>query len=233
MLRPSRTTIAASISQFLPAANRPMTKTSLSLVLLLVLTSFAAAQMRVGFGHGGFGNHGFNGGFGHGRGFPGGAAYVGDPFFYSDYYTAGSMASVPSQPIVIVQPSPSVATTPEPKSDPLMIELQGDHYVRLSGQANRNEPISVSFPAAESEPSAEANLPPAVLVYRDGHREEVSDYVIANGTLYSRTDYWEQGSWTKNIQLSALDIPTTIKVNQQSGVRFVLPSGPNEVVTRP
>ena len=232
MLRLSRTTIAASTLQFLPAANRPMTKTSLSLVLLLILTSFAAAQMRVGFGHGGFGNRGFNGGFGHARGFQGGA-YLGDPFFYSDYYTAGSMASVPSQPIVIVQPSPAATSTPEPKSDPLMIQLQGDHYVRLSGQANRTEPVSVSFSAAGSVHSAEATLPPAVLVYRDGHREEVSDYVIANGTLYSRTDYWQQGSWTKNIQLSALDISTTIKVNQQSGIRFVLPSSPNEVITRP
>jgi hypothetical protein len=51
--------------------------------------------------------------------------------------------------------------------------------------------------------------------------------------MYARGDYWRDGYWTKNIQLSALNISATLKTNQDHGVKFVLPAGPNEVVTRP
>ena len=76
-------------------------------------------------------------------------------------------------------------------------------------------------------------LPPAVLVFRDGRREEVSDYTIMNGTMYSKADYWTSGSWTKKIQIADLDVPATVKINQERGVKFVLPASPNEVVMRP
>jgi hypothetical protein len=72
-----------------------------------------------------------------------------------------------------------------------------------------------------------------VLVYRDGHHEQVFDYVIANGNLYARGDYYRDGFWTKTVQLSALDIPATLRANSDAGVKFMLPSAPNEVVTRP
>ncbi len=74
---------------------------------------------------------------------------------------------------------------------------------------------------------------PAVLVFRDGHREEVSEYTIADGALYTRTDYYTAGSWNRQIELSALNLPDTVKSNQSRGVRFQLPSSPNEVIVRP
>jgi hypothetical protein len=221
--------IAASTSRFLPVHSvRRAPGWLISALVVLLLAGVAPAQ-RGGFGfggHGGFGGAGFGRGFAHERG----GAVFGYPFLYDDYYVSGSMASLPGQPIVIVQPSSVAASAPEPKADPLMIELQGDHYVRVSGQTSSSKQPAATL---RSEPTPQGELPPAVLVYRDGHTEQVSDYVIANGTLYSRADYWEQGSWTRNIQLSALDLRATIATNQASGVKFVLPSGPYEVVTRP
>ena len=76
-------------------------------------------------------------------------------------------------------------------------------------------------------------LPPTVLVYRDGHKEEVSDYTITSGTIYSKADYWSSGSWTKKIQIADLDVPATLKLNQERGLKFVLPASPNEVIMRP
>ena len=75
-----------------------------------------------------------------------------------------------------------------------------------------------------------AELPPAVLVYRDGHREEVADYAIANGVIYVRANYWQNGYWTKHIPLAALDPAATMQDNQQRGVKFMLPSAPNVVI---
>jgi len=51
--------------------------------------------------------------------------------------------------------------------------------------------------------------------------------------IYARGNYWQDGYWTKNIEISALNLPATIQVNQDNGVRFTLPAGPSEVVTRP
>ncbi|HTU42661.1 MAG TPA: hypothetical protein VMF10_13205, partial [Candidatus Aquilonibacter sp.] len=58
-------------------------------------------------------------------------------------------------------------------------------------------------------------------------------YSIANGILYAQGDYYTDGYWNKKIDLSALDVPETLQANADHGVKFVLPSSPNEVVTRP
>jgi hypothetical protein len=72
-----------------------------------------------------------------------------------------------------------------------------------------------------------------VLVFRDGRKEEVSSYTIMSGTIYSKADYWSSGSWTKKIQIADLDVPATLKLNQERGLKFELPAGPNEVVVSP
>jgi hypothetical protein len=84
---------------------------------------------------------------------------------------------------------------------------------------------------------ASADLSPTVLVYRDGHREEVADYAIVGRIMYAhRSDGAGESDASygmKNIQLSALDIPATMRANRENGLNFALPSAPNEVVTRP
>jgi hypothetical protein len=217
------------------------------LILLLVggLIPAAAAQMRGGFG--GFRNGGFRNGVGfagHEGRFGRGLVWFGNPLFYSDYASPPPVYEPAAPPVVIVQPT-SAAAPAEPRPEPLMIEWQGDRYVRFSGQRESAKGNSLSLdysetpsniPAQMYKPQSHGSpveLPPVVLVYPDGRREKVSDYVIANGNLYARGDYWRDGFWTKTVQLSALDIPATLRANSDSGVKFVLPSGPNEVVTRP
>jgi hypothetical protein len=73
-------------------------------------------------------------------------------------------------------------------------------------------------------------LAPTVLVYRDGRREQVREYSIADGVLYARGDYYAVGYWNRKIELAALDLPQTVKANQERGVKFVLPDSPNNVV---
>ena len=203
----------------------------ISALLAAALVPCAVAQRGVG-GFRGFGRGaGFSGHFG--RGFGRSAVFFGDPFLYSDY-PSGSLASeVPSPPVFVMQP----AAAPEPKREPLLIELQGDQYVRVRGDGLGTGKVVDSAEAATMRSASAATgareLPPAVLIFRDGHQEQVQDYVIARGILYARADYWQSGSWRKEIQLSALDIPATLTANQNRGVKFVLPAAPNEVVTRP
>ena len=116
-------------------------------------------------------------------------------------------------------------------SQPLMIELQNGRYVRVStatgdGEAQELTPVTTAAPAAP-------NLPSVVLVFRDGHNEEVRDYTIADGILYAPGDFYVDGYWNKKIALSTLNLPQTLQANTARNVKFVLPSSPNEVITRP
>jgi hypothetical protein len=157
-------------------------------------------------------------------------------------------------------PPPAVPTTerfPLP-AEPLMIELQGDRYVQVSSsqtslaemipqeqekeearQKNRVHPTS-DLPIRSDRPSKATihaviapDLPAAVLVFRDGHNEEVSDYTIADSVLYTRGDPYAGGSWNRRIALSSLNLPETVATNNSHGVRFQLPASPNEVIVGP
>jgi hypothetical protein len=121
-----------------------------------------------------------------------------------------------------------------------MIELRGDRYVQVSGAQNSDsevidrgtaqlsrQPWSPDNPraaAASSEPVT------AILVFRDGHREEVSGYTIADGILYARADYYTDGTWNRRIPLSSLNLAETVNANSSRGIRFQLPTAPNEVI---
>jgi hypothetical protein len=146
-------------------------------------------------------------------------------------------------------------------SQPLMLELQNGQYIRMNANAaevddahdltaatgktpNKNaQPAKLvrnhssspadSSPAPDLAASRPRELPPATLIFRDGHSEEVRDYTIADGILYARGDYYSDGYWNKKIGLTALNIPETLQANAARNVNFVLPSSPNEVITRP
>ncbi|MGD1214175.1 MAG: hypothetical protein ABR861_04230 [Terriglobales bacterium] len=60
--------------------------------------------------------------------------------------------------------------------------------------------------------------PATALVFRDQHVEEVRNYAIAGGTLWVLN---EQAA--KKIPLAQLDLPATVKMNDERGVDFQVP----------
>ena len=131
---------------------------------------------------------------------------------------------------------------PQAAPEPLLLEWHGDHWVRVSshGQsATGAQPDYSERSNGRSAPSERNSasrppreLPPAVLVFRDGRKEEVSSYSIVGGTMYTKADYWTSGSWTRKIRIADLDLPATLRLNRERGVEFALPAGPHEVVMR-
>jgi hypothetical protein len=127
---------------------------------------------------------------------------------------------------------------------PLMIELQNGHYVQVSGaaiggdasplstSAGTSSPGMLSQRSSENDANETNNLPPVVLIFKDGHQEQVRDYTIANGMLYARGDFYMDGFWNKQINLAALNLPETVEANASRNINFVLPSSPNEVIAR-
>lgn len=183
---------------------------------------------------------------------------LGSPFFSSDYDGSApyvlqrdvesDVGSAPPQ-FVVVRPVLADDSPRRTRLKPLLIEWQGDRYVRFGGTEETQErgtsthpdyaeptiakpPTKPPMSATQKERSESqaGELPLAVLVCRDGHREEIPDYAIADGVIYVRGNNWQNGYWTKRIPLSALDAPATMQANQQRGVKFMLPSAPNVVI---
>lgn len=196
----------------------------------------SGASFRFG-DHRRFGDHTFAHRF-----FPSG--YFFDTPLFADYSEA-----IPPQPpaVILVEtagPAPETKQQPSP-SEPLLIEWRGDRYVRYGGrEQNAGRAGTAALDYAEVTRTREKSLQapgvkatsaelPAVLVFHDGRREEASSYAIVGGIMYVSSNFWSSGSWSKKIQLGELDLPATLKLNQERGVNFVLPGGPNEVVTRP
>ncbi len=206
-----------------------------------------------GFGSRGVGHGGVVGGAG--RFHPGhrserGSAVLAYPYFYSDSDYDSAEVSQPPQVVVVQAAVPAPPSAPPTPRESLLIEWQGDHFVRTttSTRDSTGAQIATDYSEKSAAPLAASarsvlapkstvelsrELPPAVLVFHDGRREEVSEYTIMNGTIYSKADYWATGSWTRKIQIADLDVPTTLKLNRERGLKFVLPASSNEVIIRP
>ena len=223
-------------------------------IALLASGGLSQAQVRMGMG--------FSGGHSFGRpvaGHVGASFSFGQPprtfrhrFFPNQFFLAAPFLDDypevvgPEAPTVIVLQT--AAAAPETKEEvhpatPLLIELRGDRYVRYGGteqgasggasvQSDYTGEFRIENPR-KVKLKASADLPAVLIIFRDGRREEISNYSIFGGAIYVNSDYWSSGAWARKIQIGDLDLPTTLKVNQERGVRFILPAGPNEVVTRP
>jgi hypothetical protein len=179
------------------------------------------------------------------RQFSSGSAFA--PYFYSDYGDDYEPESVePPPPQIVEQTAQQASPAPLPnRAGALVLELQDDHWVRIinsgqsqtGGQSSQPQPESVGNPATAIPRRAQAEglpseLPPAVLVFRDGRKEEIGKYIIIGTTIYTGTDSWSSSSWTRKVQIAELNVPATLELNEERGTKFSLPSGPNEVMIR-
>jgi hypothetical protein len=166
------------------------------------------------------------------------------PYSYSDFEPE-TIEGAPPQVVTI--PAAPVAQTPRP-AESVLLELQGDRWVRItnygaSANSGAAEPVRATHVLATSSAiasrpnnattEAASELPRAALGFRDGHTEEIQKYVIVGPTLFTTADYWSTGSWTRRVAIAELNVPATLKLNQERGAKFTLPSGPTEVMMRP
>lgn len=77
-------------------------------------------------------------------------------------------------------------------------------------------PVQAS-PAPEPQPAPPQ--PATVLVFQDGHTLEVRDYAIVGPTLFNLGD-----SGPRKIALADLNLPATVRTNDDRGVEFALPA---------
>ena len=172
------------------------------------------------------------------------------PYLYPDYGFDYESAGAEAPPVQLVVAPP--AQPPAPAARPvesLLLENHGGQWVRVPTGSGL-QALSQSAPTDSVQASNQVSnwgpeiagrketarplptLPRAVLVFRDGHQEEVAKYIIQGDFIYADADYWNTGSWTRRISIAELDVAATLKLNEERGGKFNLPSGPNEVMVR-
>ena len=194
-----------------------------------------ASTSRGVFGRGFHSGH--HGGFGR----TGGVLYPFYPGYYDYGYDDYAPPPAAGPQVVVMQPAaaPQPPSPPTPPAEPVLIEWQGNRFVRmtLAEKNSSNAPLDYAESAKgnviASNSPAVRELPPAVLVFRDGRQQEINSYTIMNGTIFTRSDYWTTGAWNQKIQIVDLDVPATLRQNQARGLNFNLPSSANEVIVRP
>lgn len=87
-----------------------------------------------------------------------------------------------------------------------------DYRAELRAKAETAPAPQVEQPVAEQ--------PSTVLVFKDGHQQEVGNYAIVGPTLYDLSN-----GRTRKVALAELDLKATVKQNDQRGVDFELPAG--------
>lgn len=188
-------------------------------------------------------------GFAHSgrRNFFAGSTFLPYGCFDSDFDRSDDPDSQENSPPVqvFVDPPAPPPVPPPPPADSLLLEFHDGQYVRIpTGSHLPNPPeltsgdtsrASGARPGVANQKEAALPvpaLPRAVLLFRDGSREEIERYVIQNDVIYAGSNYWSTGSWTQKIPIAQLDVPATLKLNQQRGAKFRLPSGPGEIAVR-
>jgi hypothetical protein len=104
---------------------------------------------------------------------------------------------------------------PEPQENRV-----GPTIFEHNGQVSsaRSEVMEREEPRPEYAEQTAAPLPATILIFRDGHQQEIESYAIAGAKLIVL------GERPQKIQLTDLDLDATAKVNDDRGVDFKLPN---------
>lgn len=142
--------------------------------------------------------------YGYGYGYPYYGYYAGiDPYWWWDTYSGDQ----------------DDAQQREEAAEMNAQNLEEQQALRQQDQDAYARPMPRPRPApAQAGQQQAANEPATVLVYRDEHQREIQNYAIVDGLLWSFTP-----QRTEKIPLAVLDIPATIKANEDRGVEFHLP----------
>ena len=92
-------------------------------------------------------------------------------------------------------------------------------YPRRMPEPGDQDAYSQPSPLPQHQEQASEVVPRTVLIFNDQHRQEVQNYAIVGQTLWAFAP-----QRTQKIPLSDLDLPATIKANDDRGVDFKVPT---------
>ncbi len=164
--------------------------------------------------------------FGHGRHHrnPG---FV-NPYYGGTYYAPYVYPGYVMDPMVSDSgPYDAVAPEQDTAAEALQQEINSlkttinDYRQELHSARREAEPqFHELAPVPSREEQPVPDQPKTVLVFKDGHQSTVMNYAIVGSMLYDLSD-----GRTKKVALAELDLPATVKQNDDRGVEFRVPAG--------
>lgn len=155
--------------------------------------------VRRGYGNGRRNSYGYGG--------YGGAGYVA-PYYYPFYDTSAGYDSGGGGPYMYSGP-------PAEQTLHVVVDLP---TARHGMAEDDDDPAAARARRDDAISQPEANpIDPTVLVFRDGHQQEVNNYAIMGQTVYVFDNR------TQKIALTDLDVAATVKLNDDRGVDFHVP----------
>jgi hypothetical protein len=91
----------------------------------------------------------------------------------------------------------------------------GTHYL----DSRERRPAVAPVMMEENPGRSARDVSPVVLIFRDGHEQEVGNYAIMGGTLYDLDTFV-----ASKIRLAELDLKATMKANEERGLDFSVPA---------
>ena len=145
------------------------------------------------------------------------------PFFGGGYY-APYAADYEDPGYYVLDPGVDDSMEEEYRGGPTIFDRRGPGAQRRVRPANDDFRAELnSEPQRAPEPAVlqpVADQPTTMLIFKDGRELEVHNYAIVGTTLYDLTD-----GRTRKVELAELDLPATVKHNDDRGVSFQLPAG--------
>jgi len=142
--------------------------------------------------------------------------------FISPFY--GNVVAVPyAYPVYVTDSGVDDSMEEEDyRGGPTIFDRRGPGTEEYGGAERRDrdeEDYRANAPA-QSKPEVEAaDQQQTVLVFKDGTRREVLNYAIVGSMLYDLSN-----GLTRKVALAELDLPATVKQNDDRGVEFQLPA---------
>ena len=148
-----------------------------------------------------------------------------NPFYGGTYYVPYAYPVYVMEPPYDTTEQPVVQPAPADEPDTaaaLRHELESlrstvrEYRDELRATRITEQPVPAPTPEPEQ---AAANQPETVLVFKDGHQSQVVNYAIVGSTLYDLSE-----GRSKKVALAELDLPATVKQNDERGVEFRIPA---------
>ena len=136
---------------------------------------------------------------------------------------AGDVVAYPyADPMDVAEPGIDDSMEQDYLGGPTIFDRRGSGTQTYSTPQPQPEPqddrASVR-PTPKPPPQPVADQPRTVLVFKDGHQQEISNYAIIGGTLYDFSDGRSQ-----KVALAQHDLQATAKQNDSRGIDFELPT---------
>jgi hypothetical protein len=117
--------------------------------------------------------------------------------------------------------APYVYSGPPPEQAlHIVVDIPAARAVAAADDEDTSPPAVASKSKGDFDPESMGNakpVEPTVLIFRDGHQQEVSNYAIMGQTVYVFDNRIQK------IALGDLDVSATVKANDDRGIEFLLP----------